>query len=724
MARNYENFDLEIRGGPDGYTLHVESPTGRITAPFDPPLTEQELKILGLTVVRGRRTRALASTREVDEVKAYGKRLFDGVFTADVLANYQASLGRLRADRETGLRIRLRLGNAPELAQVPWEYLYDEPNRRFLALEDETPVVRYLDLPLPAGPLEVEPPLRVLVMISSPSDIEQLKTDEEWARLNQALGDLIRAGHVRLDRLDNATVPGLRWTLKEGEFHVFHFIGHGGVDAHTGQGVLIFEGEDGRSDVVDAETVAGLLSAEGSLRLAVLNACEGGRASAGDIYAGTAQTLVQRDVPAVIAMQFEISDEAAIALTHDFYKALSFGDPVDAALTEARRGLRWEKRNELEWGTPVLYTRAADGRLFEVRGKATPPGPGSLPPVAPPDQAAASPAAVESAVAASRLPRDAARDRRVAELLHESQLAVYAERWGEAAARLEEILELDPEHEEAAARLEAVRREEQVATLFRTASEHQQAGRMDAALDCFRRVRQIDPEYRGVARRIKLIEQEQETKTRQAATLQRAATTRRRSRWGRWFAAAAVIAILLAAAATVGDWRPQDYDPAVDLESLIERLPVQQVLPEAGVPQPQPGTGGQPGQTAGQGSSGAAPLGTPALTPPRNRDAEAFQQGLAPAGAAITGRLAEDQDYVHDITLQAGRAYVLAGSCDGACSDMDLAVSEMGVVITSDEGLDAEPAVTVVVLTSGTYQLHVMMPGCTGTCEYRVQAYQ
>ena len=48
-----------------------------------------------------------------------------------------------------------------------------------------------------------------------------------------------------------------------------------------------------------------------SLRVAVLNACEGARTSRNDPFAGSAQSLVQQGIPAVIAMQFEIADDVA-----------------------------------------------------------------------------------------------------------------------------------------------------------------------------------------------------------------------------------------------------------------------------------------------------------------------------------------------------------------------------------------------------------------------------
>ena len=75
----------------------------------------------------------------------------------------------IRAISIAGVRIRLRLKDAPELANYPWEYLYDRSLNWFVALSLETPVVRYVDLPVATRPLKVELPLRILAMISSPA---------------------------------------------------------------------------------------------------------------------------------------------------------------------------------------------------------------------------------------------------------------------------------------------------------------------------------------------------------------------------------------------------------------------------------------------------------------------------------------------------------------------------------------------------------------------------
>ena len=85
-----------------------------------------------------------------------------------------------------------------------------------------------------------------------------------------------------------------------------------------------------------------------------------------DPFAGVAQSLVQQRIPAVIAMQFEISDQAAIAFSRGFYSALADGFPVDAALSEGRKAI-FALGNELEWGTPVLYTCLPDGNVFKIQ---------------------------------------------------------------------------------------------------------------------------------------------------------------------------------------------------------------------------------------------------------------------------------------------------------------------------------------------------------------------
>jgi type IV secretory pathway VirB10-like protein len=67
-------------------------------------------------------------------------------------------------------------------------------------------------------------------------------------------------------------------------------------------------------------------------------------------------------------MQLPITDEAAITFGRGFYTALSVGRPVDASVTHARLAV-FAEGNDVEWGKPVLYMRAPDGRIFDVESQ-------------------------------------------------------------------------------------------------------------------------------------------------------------------------------------------------------------------------------------------------------------------------------------------------------------------------------------------------------------------
>ena len=360
----YLDFDLEIERAVDGYRIEVNSPAGQSTSSFKLPFSDLEIENFLLKIGQSRRVMRRIDAPETEAVKAFGARLFDAAFAGEVRACLRSSLEEAQRQNR-GLRIRLRLNDTPELAGLPWEYLYNSALNRFFALSIETPVVRYLELPEWTRPLAITPPLRILAMIASPRDQAPLNVEREWGRLREALSGLEQRGLVTLERLEQASLAELQRRLRRGTYHILHFVGHGGFDERSQDGVLILEGEDGLSHRISGQDLGMLLHDHRSLRLAVLNSCDGARASRIDPFSGTAQSLVQQGLPAVIAMQFEVSDDAAIDLAREFYGALADSYPVDAALAEARKAL-FAAQSGVEWGTPVLYLRASDGRIFDV----------------------------------------------------------------------------------------------------------------------------------------------------------------------------------------------------------------------------------------------------------------------------------------------------------------------------------------------------------------------
>jgi hypothetical protein len=86
------------------------------------------------------------------------------------------------------------------------------------------------------------------------------------------------------------------------EIHVLHYIGHGAYDEATERGIVVLESARGRPHDVSGEGLGAMVQDEESLRLVVLNACEGARTSHVDPIAGVAARLVEFEIPAVIGM--------------------------------------------------------------------------------------------------------------------------------------------------------------------------------------------------------------------------------------------------------------------------------------------------------------------------------------------------------------------------------------------------------------------------------------
>lgn len=362
----YLDFELRLDDLGSGHyrATVVDMPLGddqaQVSHDFVLPFAADELDRL-LAVVSGRL--AVPPAEQMRQARAFGEALFRAVFGGDVYTVYFSS--RDRARTRDGLRIKLALDNAGALVALPWEFLRD-PALDYLALSRSTPLVRYPQrLVLRSRPV-FEPPLRVLVMVSSPSDLPPVDAGIEWRILQTATARLHEQGKIEMELLVDASLRTLRHMLRARDYHVFHYIGHSAFDATTGQGMLALEDPTGENSSfpVRAEDLARELGEENTIRLVVLNACQTAIEQQGDPFAGIASSIVARGIPAVIAMQHKISDPAARAFSEELYRAVADGLPVDAALADARRAIN-DTVGGTEWATPVLHMRAANGRLFD-----------------------------------------------------------------------------------------------------------------------------------------------------------------------------------------------------------------------------------------------------------------------------------------------------------------------------------------------------------------------
>jgi outer membrane protein assembly factor BamB len=297
-------------------------------------------------------------------VREVGQQLFQALFTGPVYGMYRASLG-VAQQRGGRLRVVLRL-TAPELAALPWETLFDPETGMYLCRHE--PLVRHVPAPYTTDPVDVRAPLRILGLVASPRGLPPLDVEAEKDHLAEALAEPVAQGLVEVVWVPEATWEAVHARLLAGEWHVLHFVGHGDYDTQTDEGVLALVGADGRADLVDASRLADLLGeAQPTPQLVVLNSCSSGQAGVNDLFSGTAATLARCGISAVAAMQFTISDTAAIAFSRGFYSAIAQGRDVDEAARSGRISILGMPRS-LEWVTPVLYVRGQARRLFTLTG--------------------------------------------------------------------------------------------------------------------------------------------------------------------------------------------------------------------------------------------------------------------------------------------------------------------------------------------------------------------
>ena len=419
VVLEYVDFEVKIeRRQEREYAVSVSSPPGgEASGTFVLPFTLKRLKDIRETIeialLRSMMPVRRVAPPEFEKVEEFGRELYGALFKDEVKSCFDRSYSV--AFREgKGLRLKLRLDST--LANLPWEFMYSREVRDYLALCRTIPPMRYTELPQPVVPLEITPPLRILVVIASPSDYDLLNVERERERITSALGEMQERGIIKVEFVEGkSTLAALQRRLRRADYHVLHFIGHGDYDEQAEEGLLLMEDARGRGRPVSGQWLGRLLRGYFPMRLVALNACEGALTSSSDPFAGVAAAVVGAGVPAVVAMQFEISDEAAIIFSREFYSALADNYPVDAAVTEARIAIVHSRENTIEWATPVLYMRAPDGMLFALQ----------------------------------EVPKRKPEEEKLAALYAQAKALLDAEKWSEAIARCEEILAINPSYRDA-----------------------------------------------------------------------------------------------------------------------------------------------------------------------------------------------------------------------------------------------------------------------------------
>jgi hypothetical protein len=351
MFTDYALFDIRIRGaGPERYEVDVQSAIGgdahgEFVSPASDPSFQQQIG------------RLQALDTDEDLLIAIGQHLFRELFQGGIKEVYTRSQGRLKADQ--GLRLRFTIDpTQTALASLPWEFLYD-PDQGPIVLLD-APIVRYLAQQ--AAPPVLESPLPLKVLLTGAVTPPQADVEREISEVRAALQELEQSGHVTIHVEEHLTRTKLQRLLREG-FQIWHFAGHGGLSRDKRSGALILEDNDGSPDAMSANELGIFLNRSG-LQLILLDACNSAELTTAP-YRSIAPALIRAQVGAVVAMQFKVPTEATRPFAVEFYRALAEGFPIDACVTEGRKAVMAATGlYNPDWGIPVVYTRAPDGRLF------------------------------------------------------------------------------------------------------------------------------------------------------------------------------------------------------------------------------------------------------------------------------------------------------------------------------------------------------------------------
>jgi CHAT domain-containing protein len=375
MSGRYADFSVGIESAAGGGYL-VRAFSSRAEAEsllqleFDLGGLNERLRSRISSALPGPRVRDLAggagSPSAGPGLVELGRALFAGLFTGEVGELYSAAWSAaLEAGHGLRLRLHLRPRN-PELAwltKIPWEILFDDRAGSFPCLNPLSPLIRHLDLPRPVEQAPFRLPLRVLVVAASPAGLSALDLKGE----QEAMG---ASGQVQVKVLEGPGPEDLRWELQRGKYQVVHFMGHGLSD--SAQGSLVFSTPEGRPRLVSGSALSHLVQGAPALSLTLLNACHSAavpKGSGADPLSGVAGALVRGGQAAVVGMQLAIPDRAALQFSKVLYARLAEGDPIEAAVSEARLALYLADPDASDWVAPVLFLRGSDPRIEEAEMK-------------------------------------------------------------------------------------------------------------------------------------------------------------------------------------------------------------------------------------------------------------------------------------------------------------------------------------------------------------------
>ncbi|MGH9833511.1 MAG: CHAT domain-containing protein, partial [Blastocatellia bacterium] len=300
-----------------------------------------------------------------DELRKIGAELYQKLFPPAV-----EQVWHEYKQRSEFLILCLRFAeSAKKLEVLPWESLHD--GAEFIAAGAKTTLTRLpLDAPKPSELPPIPRPLKLFGFFASPLDLqdhERLNAEREQEILLEAINDPAGQGRISADFEDEAKLEILERSLRDG-YHILHFTGHG-ISPRDGGGLLLEDADGKKLPASIAEVMQAVKSGQerkDKLRLAVISGCQTARTLHTGAFSDLARELLRQRVPAVIAMQFSLSDDGGLKFAEVLYREIAKGVELERAVHTARRVLLEDKQFFINNDALAIVLLAADGACLQT----------------------------------------------------------------------------------------------------------------------------------------------------------------------------------------------------------------------------------------------------------------------------------------------------------------------------------------------------------------------
>jgi hypothetical protein len=309
---------------------------------------------------------------------AYGQLLSGALFANQEVRQAFATARTSAQTSEVPLRVRLFISqDAKELHELRWENLCDpEDTSASLLTSEQLLFSRYLtSLDFrPVRPL-LQEKLRALVVIANPTNLSsyhpgglELAPIDVAGELSRATSALPNIDVTALASTGSATLDTLLERLREG-YDILYLVCHGALI--QGQPRLWLEDEIGNVAITSgSELVIRLRELQQQPRLIVLASCQSAgqgddlRGQDGGVLAALGPRLAETGIPAVVAMQGNVTMQTISSFMPVFFRELLADGQIDRAMAVARGSIR----ERHDYWMPVLFMRLRSGRIWYVPG--------------------------------------------------------------------------------------------------------------------------------------------------------------------------------------------------------------------------------------------------------------------------------------------------------------------------------------------------------------------